>query len=179
MRSRKLSRRETCHHHDVSSEVLPRISDMTRFTLREDVTSRGGVATGPTPSPQPRCFTPLPPQLDAVVVCFLWQRETPVDPMMLEREVCFSVLPPRATGSSLHTSPPPAAAVVQASVPTAKDEPTNSESIVPASPASSEERLDRFVDAIQKRSDPPLLAAPPVRRCSRHLPWPQVQQLKT
>jgi hypothetical protein len=139
------------------------------------VTSRGGAAAGLTPSPPPRRFTPLPPQLDAAVVCFLGQRETPVvgaaDPMLLEREVCFSVPPPRATRSSLDTSPPSAVAAVQASVPTAPDEPTNIDSVVPASPASSDGRLDRFVAAIKKGPDPPLLAAP-TRPTSRHHPWP-------
>jgi hypothetical protein len=60
----QLPRRETCHRRDASSKASPHISDTTRSTQREDVTSRGGAAAGPTPSPPPRRFTPLPPQLD-------------------------------------------------------------------------------------------------------------------
>jgi hypothetical protein len=60
-----------------------------------------------------------------------------------------------------HSSlPPSATAMVQASAPTTQVEPSSGDVVVPASPASSEERLDCFLGAIQKKSASPLLAAP-------------------
>jgi hypothetical protein len=48
--------------------------------------------------------------------------------------------------------------MVPASAPTTQDEPIG-DNIVPTSPTSSEERLDCFLDAIQKKPASPLLAA--------------------
>jgi hypothetical protein len=100
------------------------------------------------------------------------------DLMLLEREICFSVPPSRATWSALDTSPPSAATAVQASATTAQDAPTNSDNIVPASPASSKERLDCFLNAIQKKLDSTFSRPQPVQRHSR-IRAPRAQQLKT
>jgi hypothetical protein len=81
------------------------------------------------------------------------------DPMLLEQELCFSVPPLMAIEPASDTSPPSTAATVQASVSTDHVEPTNGDIVVPASPASSEDHLDCFLDAIQKKPASPLLAA--------------------
>jgi hypothetical protein len=83
-----------------------------------------------------------------------------LDLMLLERELCFLAPPPRAIEPALDTSPPSTAATVQVSVSTDHDEPIGGDIVVPASPASSEDRLDCFLDAIQKKPASPLLAAP-------------------
>jgi hypothetical protein len=160
-------RREVRRRHEVFSAGMPRSSNTTtsmlRETPREDVISREGAATGPTPSPPPSRSPPPPLQLDAAVVCFLLQRDTSMvgasDPMLLEWEICFSAPLPRATWSAPDTSPPSEVATVQAGAPTAQDEPIG-DSIVPASPTSSEDRLDFFLDVIQKKPSSPLLTAP-------------------
>jgi hypothetical protein len=82
------------------------------------------------------------------------------DPMLLERELCFSVPPSRAIEPALDTSPPSTAVTVQASISTDHDEPTGGDIAVPALLACSEDRLDCFFDAIQKKPASPLLAAP-------------------
>jgi hypothetical protein len=64
------------------------------------------------------------------------------DSMLFEQELCFSVPPPRAIEPALDTSSPLTAATVQASVSSDHVEPTNGDIVVPASPASSEDRLD-------------------------------------
>jgi hypothetical protein len=102
--------------------------------------------------------------------------EEACDPMLLEWEFCFSVPPPRTDTTR---SPPSVAALVQVSAPTIQDEPSNGDDVVLASPASSEERLGCFLDAIQKKLAPPLLTPQPVQRCSRHHLRPYAQQLKT
>jgi hypothetical protein len=81
------------------------------------------------------------------------------DPMLLEQELCFSVPPPRAIEPASDTSPPSTAALVQESVSTDHVKPTDSDIVVPASPASSKDRRDCFLDAIQKKPASPLLAA--------------------
>jgi hypothetical protein len=82
------------------------------------------------------------------------------DPMLLERELCFSVPPSRAIEPALDTSPPSTAVTVQASISTDHDEPTGGDIAVPALLACSEDRLDCFLDAIHKKPASPLLAAP-------------------
>jgi hypothetical protein len=71
---------------------------------------------------------------------------------------CFSVPPPRAIEPTSDTSPPSTTAAVQESVSTNLVEPTNGDIAMPASPASSEDRLAYFLDAIQKKLASPLLA---------------------
>jgi hypothetical protein len=71
------------------------------------------------------------------------------DPMLLEQELCFSFAPPRAIEPVSDTSPlSTTVATVQASISTDHVEPTDDDIAVPASPASSEDRLDFFLDAI-------------------------------
>jgi hypothetical protein len=79
--------------------------------------------------------------------------------MLLEQELCLSVPPPRAIELASDTSPLSTAATVKASVLTDHVDPTNGDIVVPASPASSEDRLDCFLDAIQKKPASLLLAA--------------------
>jgi hypothetical protein len=56
--------------------------------------------------------------------------------------------------------PPSATAMVQASPPTAQDDTTNGDNVVPASPAFCAERLGRFFDMIKKKRTSPLFKAP-------------------
>jgi hypothetical protein len=56
-----------------------------------------------------------------------------LDPMLLERELCFLAPLSRAIEPALDTSPPLTAATVQASVSTDHDEPTDGDIVVPAS----------------------------------------------
>jgi hypothetical protein len=66
------------------------------------------------------------------------------DPMLLELEICFSAPLPRTTWSAPDTSPSDVV-MVQASAPMIQDEPTGV-NVVPASPTSSEDRHDCFLD---------------------------------
>jgi hypothetical protein len=114
--------------------------------------------------------------LDVAVVCFLWQRETPVDgaadPMLLEQEVCFSVPPPRASGRRWtlphhrqrlwfrreYRRPQMSQPTVTAPCPPR---------LLPPKGASTALWM-RF-----RRDQTLLFSRPqPVRRCSRYLPWP-------
>jgi hypothetical protein len=79
--------------------------------------------------------------------------------MLLEREIRFSAPLSGATWSALDTCSTSDVDTVQAGAPTAQDEPIG-DSVVPTSPISSEDRLNFFLDAIQKKSTSTLLAAP-------------------
>jgi hypothetical protein len=98
------------------------------------------------------------------VVCVMLQRDTPTDgasdPMLLKREVCFSVPPSRAAGSAVDAPPPSVGTTIQVSLLTVQVEPSIGDNVVSASPTSSEERLDCFLDTIQKKPASPLLAVP-------------------
>jgi hypothetical protein len=109
--------------------------------------------------------------------------EAASDQMLLEQEFCSSVPPPRTALSALDTtsrSPPSVAATDQACAPMTLDVPSSGEDVVPASPASSEDRLDCFLDAIKKKLVSPLLPAP-TRPAVQPSPSevPQTQQFKT
>jgi hypothetical protein len=156
-----LPRHEEHRRCKVFSTALPCTSDTVGSSSREEVPPQWSAAVEPTPSPPPSRFaTPLQ-LLDSAVICYLLQRDTPMeeacDLMLLEQEFCLSVPPLRI--DTTH-SPPSVATLVQASAPTTQDEPSNGDDVVPASPASSEECLDCFLDAIQKKPTPLLLVAP-------------------
>lgn len=126
------------------------------------------IAVGLTPSPPPGRSVPPPPQLDAVIVCFplpvaaghthgwgLWSNAARVGDWPLGSSTKDSWV-----GAGHSCFPPSATAMVQASPPTAQDDTTNGDNVVPASPAFCAERLGRFFDMIKKKRTSPLFKAP-------------------
>lgn len=150
----RLPQHEIHHRCVASSVVMPRSSVVAGSTPREDAFSPGASPLDHQPprrrlalhQHQHHHHSWMPP-----LVCFQLQRDARMDvtsdPMLLEREICFSVPPPRASGLELDAPLPSIAATVQSSS-MAPDEPTCGDDIVLGSPASFEDRLDYFLDAI-------------------------------